>query len=75
MKFKAALFYNGRIAFYSVYLLSDNLYKAKLDEYPGQVTPPQLVELNKNGQMWTSDCVDKEVVKELGAAIDQRVFA
>ena len=72
MKFKAALFYNGCIAFYSVYLLHDNFYKARLDEYSGHTTPPQLVELNKKGFMWTSDCNEVEVVKELGAAIDQR---
>ena len=72
MKFKAALFYNGCIAFYSVYLLYDNLYKAKLDEYSGDGAPPELVALNKDGFAWASDCPEREVVKELGAAIDQR---
>lgn len=75
MKFKAALFYQGCIAFYSVYLLHDNYYKAKLDEYSGQAAPPQLVQLSKDGFSWTSDCPEKEVVKELAAAIEQRSAA
>jgi len=31
MRFKAALCYHNSIAFYSVYLLNGNTYKAKLD--------------------------------------------
>lgn len=72
MKFKAALFYNGSIAFYSVYLLQDNLCKAKLDEYSGQASPPQLIELKKDIVGWTSECHEVDVVKELCAAIDQQ---
>lgn len=73
MKFKAALFYDGKIAFYSVYLLQSNCYKAKLDEYSGQATPPQLIELVKQPVGWSSDCTDPDLVKELCAAIEQRV--
>lgn len=75
MRFKAALFYDGKIAFYSIYFLNKNFYKAKLDEYSGEATPPPLVELVKEPVGWASDCVEKELVKELGAAIDQRISA
>lgn len=75
MKFKAALFYHGKIAFYSIYFLKKNSYKAKLDEYTGQAAPPQLVELVKNTVGWSSDCPEHDLVKELGAAIDQRSSA
>jgi len=75
MKFKAALFYDGKIAFYSIYLLQTNFYKAKLDEYNGQTTPPQLVELVKEPVGWSSSCPELDLVKELGAAIDQRTSA
>jgi hypothetical protein len=70
MKFKTALFYNGSIAFYSVYLLDVNTYKAKLDEYPGLQKPPLLVELYKHGMNWNSDCDDNELIQELTAAIE-----
>lgn len=72
MKFKAALFYNGNIVFYSVFLLRDNLYKAKLDEYNGAAQPPTLVELKKDHFGWKTDCVDRELVNELTAAIDYK---
>ena len=74
MRFKAALCYNDAIAFYSVYLLDSNTYKAKLDEYSGQTQPPDLVELQKNGLMWQSDCQDQELLTELTAAIDFKKF-
>jgi hypothetical protein len=74
MRFKAALCYNDSIAFYSVYLLDDNTYKAKLDEYSGHAQPPRLVELQKNGMMWQSDCQDQQLLSELTAAIDFKKF-
>jgi hypothetical protein len=74
MRFKAALCYNDSIAFYSVYLLDSNTYKAKLDEYSGQTEPPGLVELQKNGMTWQSDCEDQQLLSELTAAIDFKKF-
>jgi hypothetical protein len=74
MRFKAALFYNDSIAFYSVYLLDSNTYKAKLDEYSGQASPPGLVELQRDGVLWQSDCQDQELLSELTAAIDFKKF-
>lgn len=75
MRFKAALFYDGKIAFYNVYFLSSNFYKAKLDDYSGESAPPPLIELVRESVGWASSCAEKEVVKELGAAIDQRFSA
>ena len=75
MRFKAALCYHNSIAFYSVYPLSGNTYKAKLDEYGGQTQPPSLVNLQKNTLGWKSDCEDDEIVNELGAAIDFKNFS
>ena len=74
MRFKAALFYNDSIAFYSVYLLDSNKYKAKLEEYSGQTQPPSLVELQRDGMMWQSDCEDQQLLSELTAAIDFKKF-
>ena len=74
MRFKAALFYQNSIAFYSVYLLEGNSYKAKLDEYAGQIQPPDLINIQKNGLAWNSDCEDNEIVTELSAAIDFKKF-
>jgi hypothetical protein len=74
MRFKAALFYNNSIAFYSVYLLDGNTYKAKLDEYSGQTQPPNLVELQRNGMLWQSDCEDQQLLTELTAAIEFKKF-
>ena len=74
MRFKAALFYQNSIAFYNVYLLDVNTYKAKLEEYSGQLTPPPLVNIQKNGSVWNSDCNDTEIVAELGAAIDYKTL-
>ena len=70
MRFKAALCYHNSIAFYNVYLLNGNTYKAKLDECSGKAKPPSLVNLQKNTLGWKSDCNDNEIVNELGAAID-----
>jgi len=74
MRFKAALFYHNSIAFYSVYLLEGNTYKAKLDECSGQFQPPSLVNLQKNSLGWNSDCDDNEIVTELSAAIEFKKF-
>lgn len=74
MRFKAALCYQNSIAFYSIYLLDSNSYKAKLDECSGQTQPPTLVNLQKNNLGWKSDCDDNEIVNELGAAIDFKNF-
>ena len=74
MRFKAALCYQNSVAFYSVYLLDSNSYKAKLDECAGQTQPPALVNLQKNKLGWKSDCDDNEIVNELGAAIDFKKF-
>lgn len=74
MRFKAALFYHNSIAFYSVYLLEGNTYKAKLDECSGQPQPPSLVNLQKNSLGWKSDCDDNEIVTELSAAIEFKKF-
>ena len=75
MKFKAALFFNSAIAFYNVYLLEDDFCKARLHEYSGPLTPPELVQLKRIDLVWTSDCEHKDLVKQLGAAINQRIFA
>lgn len=72
MKFKTALFYNGAIAYYNVYCISNNGYKIKLDSYSGEQHPPLLIELYRNGRLWNSSCKDQELVKELGAAIEQK---
>ena len=73
MKFKAALFYHGFIAYYSVYLIGENAYKVKLDAYCGDHLPPQVIELRKNGYQWKANCEEYELVKELSAAIEQKV--
>ena len=70
MRFKAALFYQNAIAFYSVYLLDGNTYKAKLDEYSGVTLPPSLISLKKSNKGWQSDCNDNEIITELRAAIE-----
>ncbi len=75
MRFKAALCYQNSIAFYSIYPLDSNTYKAKLDECSGQTQPPVLINLKKNIKGWKSDCQDSEIVNELGAAIDFKKFA
>ena len=74
MRFKAALCYKDSIAFYSVYLLDSNKYKAKLDEYSGLTQPPDLVELQKKGMLWQSDCQDQQLLSELTAAIEFKKF-
>ncbi len=73
MKFKAALFYQDTLVYYSIYSLGDNYYKAKLDDlFASRCKAPQLVELHRYSDSWLSDCPETELVKELGAAIDQR---
>lgn len=74
MRFKAALIYHDSIAFYSVYLIDGNTYKAKLDECSGQTQPPSVVSLQKNNLGWNSDCDDNEIVSELSAAIEFKKF-
>lgn len=74
MKFKAALFYQNSLVFYSIYHLGDNYFKAKLDNYSmDSSNPPLLLELYRQNSQWNSNCSEGEIVKELGAAIDQRV--
>lgn len=72
MKFKAALFYNGFIVFYDVFRVGDEVYKAKLDSSLSEITPPELIELKKNGSNWVSSCEHFDISKEIGAAIDQQ---
>lgn len=74
MKFKAALFYQDALVFYSVYHLGNDYYKAKLDgNLHDMGQPPLLLELKRQGMQWRSDCSENEVVREIGAAIDQRL--
>ena len=72
MNFKAALLYNGGIAFYNVYHLDANFYKAKLEDCSCPMHPPSLIKLYKNNQHWNSDCPDNELVQELTAAIEYK---
>lgn len=58
--------------YYSIYHLGDNYYKAKLETEQHLCAAPQVLELRRQNQYWISDCSDNKVVKELGAAIDQR---
>lgn len=75
MKFKAALFYQDSLVFYSIYHVGENFYKAKLDaEDVNNIKPPLLLELRKQNKQWSSDCGESAVVRELGAAIDQRTL-
>lgn len=76
MKFKAALFYQNVLVFYSVYHLGNDFFKAKLDaDSHKNCNPPMLLELRRQGRDWRSDCAESELVRELGAAIEQRLFA
>jgi hypothetical protein len=72
VKFKAALFYNESIVFYSVYRVGEDFYKAKLDDCNVDGQPPALLALYKNENYWNSDCSNSQIVKELGAAIEQQ---
>jgi hypothetical protein len=72
VKFKAALFYNESIVFYSVYLVGEDFYKAKLDDCNVDGQPPVLLALYKKENYWNSDCSNSQIVKELGAAIEQQ---
>jgi hypothetical protein len=58
--------------FYSIYHVGDNFYKAKLDTSMKEIQPPELLELRKQDRNWCSDCIENALVRELGAAIDQR---
>ena len=76
MKFKAALFYQDALVYYSIYHVGQNYFKAKLDEYCHHACgAPQLLELRRESRSWDSDCKDGYLVKELGAAIDQRIMS
>ena len=72
VKFKAALFYQESIVFYSVYLVGEDYYKAKLDECSVEGQPPVLLTLYKKENYWKSDCSNSLIVNELGAAIEQQ---
>lgn len=74
MKFKAALFYHDSLVYYSIYHLGDNYYKAKLEGELHPCAAPQVLELHRQNRFWTSNCPEYAVVKELGAAIDQRTL-
>ncbi|OLY91599.1 hypothetical protein SAMN05444008_103167 [Cnuella takakiae] len=72
MKFKAALFYQDTLVYYSIYHLGENFFKAKLDT-EGEPAP-RLLELRRYNRSWASDCGDLQLVSELGAAIEQRIL-
>lgn len=72
MKFKAALFYNGHIVYYNIYVIGENTYKVKLDSYYSEPAPPQVIGLYKMGYIWKADCAEDELIKELSAAIEQQ---
>lgn len=72
MKFKAALFYQQTLVYYSIYHLGENFYKAKLDTE--LEVAPKVLELRRYNRSWASDCADLMLVSELGAAIDQRTL-
>lgn len=74
MKFKAALFYQDALVYYSIYHLGENFYKAKLDGSFDVCPAPQLLELRRYNRSWASDCPEFDLVRELGAAIDQRTL-
>lgn len=72
IKFKAALFYNDVIVFYSLYKIGENIFKAKLESTDVAVDPPELLELYKEADEWRSACENQDLIKELGAAIEQQ---
>lgn len=74
MKFKAALFYRDTLVYYSIYHLGECFFKAKLDDMFSTIKAPGLLELHRHNGVWVSDCADIQLVKELGAAIDQRTL-
>lgn len=74
MKFKAALFYHDSLVYYSVYHLGKDYYKAKLESDMHLCAAPPVLELRRQNCFWTSNCSEGEIVKELGAAIDQRTL-
>ncbi|MCU7547908.1 hypothetical protein OCK74_02225 [Chitinophagaceae bacterium LB-8] len=74
VKFKAALFYQESIVFYSVYCVGEDFYKAKLDDCNVEGQPPALLALYKSENYWESDCNNIHIVNELGAAIEQQKY-
>ncbi len=70
MDVKIALFHKGLLATYKVDRVDTVTYNARLRDYSGEAAPPRYIKFYKTELGWRSAFEDAELIRELGAAIE-----
>jgi hypothetical protein len=70
MEVKIALFQKGLMATYKVEQENSRTFNIRLKEFAGDSKPPLYLKLHKTELGWRSAFEDHELVREVGAAID-----
>ncbi len=70
MDVKIALFDRGMMATFSVEQIDTTTFTIRLKSFDGGIKPPLYIKLQKTDMGWSSALEDKELVKEIGMAID-----
>ena len=70
MDVKIALFNRGLMANFSVEQQDTATYTIRLKSFEGESQPPLYMKMYKTSQGWESAFDDKELIRELGLAIE-----
>ena len=71
MNVKIALFQKGLMATYFIDKMDELTFNARLRAYSGDNKPPVYIKFYKTEQGWRSEFEDAELIRELGAAVDE----
>jgi hypothetical protein len=74
MDIKIALFEKGLLATYAIHKVDSMTFNARLRAFTGEVKPPSYIKLHRVAFGWRSALDDKELIREIGAAVDELLY-
>ena len=75
MEVTAAVLHGGKLAHYDVQIENNGVCTARLSDYKGnpENTPPQRIVLTREGRHWISNVDNRNLVDDLGYAVEIKV--
>ncbi|HWJ92825.1 MAG TPA: hypothetical protein VNR87_17035 [Flavisolibacter sp.] len=73
MDIKIALFEKGLLATYAIDRMDGTTFNARLKAFTGESKPPSYIKFQRTPSGWRSAFEDRELIRELGAAVDRCV--
>jgi hypothetical protein len=73
MEVKIVLFQKGIMATYKVEIQENATFAIRLKEFSGSPQPPLYIKLHKTEKGWNSAFDDRELIREIGFAIDAKI--